>query len=114
MWITHDLGVIAGLAEIVNVMYAGRICEYAPVNDIYKDPQHPYTRGLLQSVPRLDSDSASVLHAIPGNPPNMQHLPTGCAYQDRCEFKREICLTQRPALRRISDLRQKACHLEAL
>jgi oligopeptide transport system ATP-binding protein len=112
--ITHDLGVIAGIADNVLVMYAGRICEYAPVNDIYKDPQHPYTRGLLQSVPRLDSDNSSVLHAIPGNPPNMQHLPAGCAYQDRCEFKREICLTERPALRRISDLRQKACHLEAL
>lgn len=112
--ITHDLGVIAGISDNVLVMYAGRICEYAPVLDIFKDPQHPYTRGLLQSVPRLDSDNTRVLHAIPGNPPDMQHLPAGCAYQDRCEFQREICLTKRPLLQGISDRRQKACHLEVL
>jgi len=112
--ITHDLGVIAGISDNVLVMYAGRICEYAPVNDIFSDPQHPYTRGLLNSVPRLDSDNTRALHAIPGNPPNMQHLPTGCAFHERCEFKREICLSQQPALQRINDLRQKACHLEAL
>ena len=112
--ITHDLGVIAGISDNVAVMYAGRIYEYAPVDDIFQDPQHPYTRGLLQSVTRLDSDSSRALHAIPGNPPNMQHLPTGCAFRERCEFQREICMMQRPALKRISDVRQKACHLEAL
>lgn len=112
--ITHDLGVIAGISDNVLVMYAGRICECAPVADIFRDPQHPYTRGLLNSVPRLDSDSNQILHSIPGNPPNMQHLPAGCAFQDRCEFRREICLSQQPALIRINDLRQKACHLEAL
>jgi len=112
--ITHDLGVIAGISDNVMVMYAGRICEYAPVNDIFDDPQHPYTRGLLQSVTRLDSDPKRVLHAIPGNPPNMQHLPAGCAYQERCEFQREICLSEQPALRRIGDKRLKACHLDAL
>ena len=112
--ITHDLGVIAGISDNVLVMYAGRICEYAPVFDIFRDPQHPYTRGLLQSVPRLDSDGTQVLHAIPGNPPNMQQLPAGCAYQERCEFQREVCLQQRPTLKRVSDGRQKACHLEVL
>ena len=112
--ITHDLGVIAGISDNVMVMYAGRVCEYAPVNDIFDDPQHPYSRGLLQSVTRLDSDPKRVLHAIPGNPPNMQHLPAGCAYQERCEFQREICLSQQPALRRIGDKRLKACHLDAL
>ena len=112
--ITHDLGVIAGISDNVAVMYAGRICEYAPVDDIFQDPQHPYTRGLLQSVTRLDSDSSRALHAIPGNPPNMTQLPAGCAFQERCEFQREICLTQRPVLHRISEKRQKACHLEAL
>jgi oligopeptide transport system ATP-binding protein len=112
--ITHDLGVIAGISDNVLVMYAGRICEYAPVDDLFQDPQHPYTRGLLQSVTRLDSDSSRMLHAIPGNPPNMQHLPAGCAFQERCEFQREICLTTRPALQRISEGRQKACHLEVL
>jgi oligopeptide transport system ATP-binding protein len=112
--ITHDLGVIAGISDNVAVMYAGRICEYAPVDDIFQDPQHPYTRGLLQSVTRLDSDSSRALHAIPGNPPNMTQLPAGCAFQERCEFQREICLTKRPVLHRISEKRQKACHLEAL
>ena len=112
--ITHDLGVIAGISDNVAVMYAGRICEYAPVDDIFQDPQHPYTRGLLQSVTRLDSDSSRALHAIPGNPPNMTQLPAGCAFQERCEFQREICLTQHPELHRISEKRQKACHLEAL
>ena len=112
--ITHDLGVIAGISDNVAVMYAGRICEYSPVDNLFNDPQHPYTRGLLQSVTRLDSDSSRALHAIPGNPPNMTQLPAGCAFQERCEFQREICLTQRPALHRISEKRQKACHLEAL
>ncbi len=112
--ITHDLGVIAGISDNVLVMYAGRICEYAPVDDIFRDPQHPYTRGLLNSVPRLDGDTNRALHAIPGNPPNMQHLPTGCAFHERCEFQREICVTEQPALTRINDSRQKACHLEAL
>jgi oligopeptide transport system ATP-binding protein len=112
--ITHDLGVIAGISDNVAVMYAGRICEYAPVDDIFQDPQHPYTRGLLQSVTRLDSDSSRALHAIPGNPPNMTQLPAGCAFQERCEFQREICLTTHPVLHRISEKHQKACHLEAL
>ncbi|MFW2441014.1 MAG: ABC transporter ATP-binding protein [Arenicellales bacterium] len=112
--ITHDLGVIAGISDNVLVMYAGRICEYAPVDDLFRDPQHPYTRGLLNSVPRLDSDNTRALYAIPGNPPNMQHLPSGCAFHDRCEFTRENCLTQTPVLHRISDTRQKACHLEVL
>ena len=112
--ITHDLGVIAGISDNVLVMYAGRICEYAPVNDIFSDPQHPYTRGLLNSVPRLDSDSSRALHTIPGNPPNMQHLPTGCAFHERCDFRRDICVSQQPGLQRISERRQKACFLEAL
>jgi len=112
--ITHDLGVIAGLSDNVVVMYAGRIVESAPVGAIFRDPQHPYTHGLLKSVPRLDTAGSAALHAIPGNPPNLQHLPPGCAYQPRCEFRRDRCLTERPELRRIGDRRHKACHLEAL
>ncbi|HBE92316.1 MAG TPA: ABC transporter ATP-binding protein [Gammaproteobacteria bacterium] len=112
--ITHDLGVIAGISDNVAVMYAGRVCEYAPVRAIFNDPQHPYTLGLLQSVPRLDAVEATALHAIPGNPPNLQHLPAGCSYQDRCEFMRDICVSDRPELHRISDGRSKACHLEVL
>jgi len=112
--ITHDLGVIAGLSDNVVVMYAGRIVESAPVGAIFRDPQHPYTHGLLKSVPRLDTAGSAALHAIPGNPPNLQHLPPGCAYQPRCEFRRDRCLTERPELRRIGDRRHNACHLEAL
>jgi len=112
--ITHDLGVIAGIADNVAVMYAGRVCEYAPVDDLFRDPQHPYTRGLLQSVPRLDTAGTTALHAIPGNPPNLQHVPPGCAYQPRCAFAFDACLAERPELRAINDGRLKACHLEAL
>ncbi len=111
--ITHDLGVIAGISDQVMVMYAGRVCEMAPVHQLFKSPQHPYTEGLLSSVPRLDT-VASKLHAIPGNPPNMLHLPAGCAYQDRCEHRVDICTTQRPALKNIGPGVSKACHLESL
>jgi oligopeptide transport system ATP-binding protein len=112
--ITHDLGVIAGIADEVMVMYAGRICEQGPVAAIFSDPQHPYTRALLKSVPRLDAEVGSGLYAIPGNPPDMQQLPAGCAFQQRCEFVREACLTHQPPLTRIAPQRLKACHLEAL
>lgn len=112
--ITHDLGVIAGIADEVMVMYAGRVCEQGPVEAIFRDPQHPYTRGLLQSVPRLDSKISSGLYAIPGNPPDMQHLPSGCAFHERCEFVRDTCVATQPPLIRIAPRRYKACHLEAL
>ncbi len=81
--ITHDLGVIAGLCERVLVMYAGRIVESGPVRDIFKDPQHPYTAGLLASMPRLDESDGAPLSPIPGQPPNLQRLPSGCAFSDR-------------------------------
>jgi oligopeptide transport system ATP-binding protein len=112
--ITHDLGVIAGIADNIAVMYAGRVCEYAPVDSIFRDPQHPYSYGLLQSVPRLDTTAATALHAIPGNPPDLQHLPDGCAYMDRCEFSKQVCREVRPELQHVSRGRLKACHLEVL
>ena len=112
--ITHDLAVVAETCDRIIVMYAGEVVEAGTAMDIFYRPQHPYTRGLLESVPRMDKDSDHELHAIPGNPPNMTQLPAGCAFQERCEFQREICLTQHPVLHRISEKRQKACHLEAL
>ena len=112
--ITHDLGVIAGIADNVAVMYAGRVSEYGPAASLFRDPQHPYTLGLLQSVPRMDTTTSTALHAIPGNPPNLQHLPTGCAFSDRCEFVRQQCHEQRPLLEPVSNGRLKACHLEVL
>ena len=110
--ITHDLGVIAGISDNVMVMYGGRIYEYAPVRDLFRDPQHPYTAGLLRSVPRLDTAGSSGLSAIPGNPPNLQHLPTGCAFHDRCTSRMDICSQQRPELRATEHDRLRACHLE--
>jgi oligopeptide transport system ATP-binding protein len=112
--ITHDLGVVAGLCERVLVMYAGRIVEDGPALPIFADPQHPYTRGLLGSMPRLDQASAQELTTIPGQPPDLQALPAGCAFRDRCGFAFERCRSERPRLRAFATARRKACHLERL
>jgi oligopeptide transport system ATP-binding protein len=111
--ITHDLGVVAGLCERVMVMYAGRIIETGPIEPIFADPQHPYTLGLLSSMPRLDEHTAAELRTIPGQPPNLQAPPEGCAFRDRCAFAFERC-AERPQLRACAPGRAKACHLERL
>jgi oligopeptide transport system ATP-binding protein len=111
--ITHDLGVVAGLCERVMVMYAGRIVEDGPVDALFEDPQHPYTQGLLHSMPRLD-DAAASLTTIAGQPPNLQALPPGCSFNDRCRFAFERCIEERPRLRGFAPGRSKACHLERL
>src|SRR3546814_8548571 len=85
--ITHDLGVIAGLSDRVMVMYAGNIVETGSVRDIFYDPQHPYTEGLLKSMPRLDDDTRQELPTIPGQPPNLQHLPTGRSEEHTSELQ---------------------------
>jgi oligopeptide transport system ATP-binding protein len=110
--ITHDLGVIAGLADRVMVMYAGSIVEEGAVRDIFKRPQHPYTEGLLKSMPRLDSHGLNRLETIGGQPPNLQNLPTGCSFRDRCQYAFERCAQERPLLHSIDAGRAKACHLE--
>ena len=112
--ITHDLGVIAGLCDRVLVMYAGRVVESGPVRDIFKSPQHPYTAGLLASMPRLDETDAARLTAIPGQPPNLQRLPPGCAFSDRCPRVFEPCRSIRPPLEPFAPARMKACHLPHL
>jgi len=112
--ITHDLGVIAGLCDRVLVMYAGRIVESGPARDIFKNPQHPYTAGLLFSMPRLDEAEATRLATIPGQPPNLQRLPAGCAFNDRCQYAMERCRVERPALNAFAPGRMKACHLAQL
>jgi oligopeptide transport system ATP-binding protein len=111
--ITHDLGVVAGLCERVTVMYAGRIVEQGPIEPIFDDPRHPYTLGLLRSMPRLDEQSSTELSAIPGQPPNLQALPAGCTFRDRCPYAFERCLA-RPELLEFDQGRAKACHLEQL
>lgn len=110
--ITHDLGVIAGLADRVLVMYAGRIVEAGPVDPVFADPAHPYTAGLLRSSPRLDEMRGDQLATIPGQPPNLQALPAGCAFAPRCRRCFERCRADLPVLRRIDHSRLKACHLE--
>ena len=112
--ITHALGVVAGLCDRVLVMYGGRIVEDAPVRQTFYEPQHPYTHGLLRSTPRLDEADGAELRTIPGQPPNLQRLPPGCAFNERCAWQMERCRTEEPALREIDAGRRKACHLDRL
>ncbi|MCX3061017.1 ABC transporter ATP-binding protein [Streptomyces beihaiensis] len=114
--ITHDLGVVADVADKIAVMYAGRIVEQAPVHELYKRPAHPYTRGLLDSIPRLDQKGQE-LFAIQGLPPNLLKVPTGCAFNPRCPMAQDICRTDLPALVEVSEQdggvlpgRRSACH----
>ncbi|WP_333769032.1 ABC transporter ATP-binding protein [Streptomyces sp. IBSBF 2435] len=107
--ITHDLGVVADVADKIAVMYAGRIVETSPVHDIYRAPAHPYTKGLLDSIPRLDQKGRE-LYAIKGLPPNLLHIPPGCAFNPRCPRARDICRTDVPPLYRVSQDRASACH----
>jgi len=112
--ITHDMGVVAGVADRVVVMYAGRAVEVGNVDQIFYEPHHPYTLGLLASLPRLDEDRSDVrLHRIKGQPPSLVHVPPGCAFHPRCEFARcpDPCSTEVPQLRALGDLDHiAACH----
>jgi len=108
--ITHDLGIVAGFAESVNVMYAGRIVESGDAISVFEQPQHPYTWGLLGSVSRLDRPATARLHAIPGSPPSLAHPPSGCAFHPRCAFADARSLTHVPDLRIVSGSHAVACH----
>jgi oligopeptide transport system ATP-binding protein len=107
--ITHDLGVVARYADRVAVMYGGRIVEQASARDIYKRPSHPYTRGLLASVPRLDGDATQRLLPIEGSPPDLSRLPPGCAFAPRCRHAVAECHQQRPQLRSLGPQHIMAC-----
>ncbi|WP_435746959.1 ABC transporter ATP-binding protein [Nocardioides sp. SYSU DS0663] len=106
--ITHDLGVVADIADRIAVMYAGSIVENADVYDLYRQPAHPYTEGLLSSIPRLDSKGEE-LYAIPGLPPNLLAMPQGCPFHPRCHRVRDVCRVDEPALRPIAG-RASKCH----
>ena len=110
--ITHDLGVIAGLADRVAVMYAGRIVEVGDVRSIFADPRHPYTRGLLACTPRLDEAGAGLMTTISGQPPNLQRLPSGCSFHPRCAHVTDRCKTERPLLEVVGPSRAKACFVD--
>jgi oligopeptide transport system ATP-binding protein len=107
--ITHDLGLVARYADRVCVMYAGRIVETAPALDLYERPRHPYTRGLMASVPRLDAPAGRRLVPIKGQPPDLANLPQGCAFQARCTYAMERCRSEAPPLAAVSDRHFKAC-----
>jgi oligopeptide transport system ATP-binding protein len=107
--ITHDLGVVADVADRIAVMYAGRIMERAEVFSLYRAPAHPYTKGLLESIPRLDQKGQQ-LAAIGGLPPNLMRIPPGCEFHPRCRYAQDICRTDRPELREVAPGRESACH----
>ncbi|WP_316526494.1 ABC transporter ATP-binding protein [Kitasatospora brasiliensis] len=114
--ITHDLGVVADVADKIAVMYAGRIVETAPVHELYANPAHPYTKGLLRSIPRLDQKGQE-LYAIKGLPPNLLKVPAGCAFNPRCDAATDLCRSEIPALHHVTDKdgkeltgRRSACH----
>ncbi|NIN69388.1 MAG: ATP-binding cassette domain-containing protein [Anaerolineae bacterium] len=111
IWITHDLGIIAGIADRVEVMYAGYIIESADVKDLYGDPRHPYTLGLLGSVPRLDLGKKKKLTPIFGLPPDLIDLPSGCPFAARCDYRIDDCVG-RPELRLIAPGHEVACWVD--
>jgi oligopeptide transport system ATP-binding protein len=113
MLITHDLGVVARYADRVVVMYGGRIVETAPARELYKSPRHPYTVGLLRSVPRLDGDTSRRLVPIDGQPPDLSQLPPGCAFEPRCRLASARCRSERPSLEPVSPTHHKACFADA-
>lgn len=111
LFITHDLGVIANTADDVMVMYLGRVIEKGPVNDVFADPQHPYTQGLLQSVPSVSGQVQPRLKAIEGSVPSLANPPSGCGFRDRCPHTFAKCANIVPELRVTSDAHFVACHL---
>ncbi len=107
--ITHDLGVVADVADRIAVMYAGRLVETADILPLYAKPAHPYTKGLLDSIPRLDQ-KGQTLAAIGGLPPNLLRIPAGCAFNPRCPIAQDICRREVPELREVAPGRFSACH----
>jgi oligopeptide/dipeptide ABC transporter ATP-binding protein len=102
IWITHDLGVIAGIADRVMVMYAGQVVEEGPVNEIFKDPQHPYTQALLKTVPAVRGPREEKLQVIEGQPPILHEAPVACSFRNRCQYAFDRCSQENPALTDVS------------
>jgi peptide/nickel transport system ATP-binding protein len=107
--VTHDIGVVAEMADRVAVMYAGQVVEQGPIEDVLRHPHHPYTRALIQAIPRVTGD-VSLARALPGSPPSLLTIPeTGCVFRDRCPVRRSICDTERPPMRAMEVGRDVAC-----
>ncbi len=114
VWITHDLALIAGLADRISVLYAGTVVEDAPVDQLFAAPAHPYTRGLLASIPRMDGDDAARLTSIGGTPPEPGRRPAGCPFAPRCAMAIDVCRSSVPALeplRGAATPHRVACHV---
>jgi oligopeptide transport system ATP-binding protein len=107
--ITHNLGIVAGICDRVAVMYGGRMVEVAPRDDLFAEPRHPYTLGLLRCVPRVDMVTAGVFQSIPGQPPDLIGSPSGCAFAPRCEFVGDRCVDETPPLTPPVSEHQAAC-----
>jgi oligopeptide transport system ATP-binding protein len=112
IWITHDLGVVAGMADRVIVMYAGYIVEEARVRELYQNPRHPYTMGLLASLPRLDAERPRKLKSIEGLPPDLIDFPKGCPFYARCNYRIDVCAREMPPLRTVGVGHEVACHVD--
>jgi oligopeptide/dipeptide ABC transporter ATP-binding protein len=110
IFITHDLALLAGFADAIMVIYAGRVCERGPRDDVYAQPLHPYTRALLGAVERVRAPQSGRLGAIPGDPPDLAHLPPGCPFAPRCPLAQPVCTAQTPELREWLPGRNAACH----
>lgn len=110
--ITHDLGVVADTADRIQVMYAGQIIERGTVEEIFANPQHPYTWALLQSVPRLDTKNKDTLYALNGTPPDLIKPPVGCPFAARCEYCMQICLEEMPEVTNVVNDHQVSCWLK--
>jgi oligopeptide/dipeptide ABC transporter ATP-binding protein len=109
IWITHDLGIIAGIADRVIVMYGGYLVECAPVKDLYLSPKHPYTQGLLSSLPHLEEAGTRRLTSIEGHPPNLLSEPMSCPFSPRCPHVFDRCIEENPALLPINGYHEVAC-----
>lgn len=112
IWITHDLGIVAGLAQRVIVMYGGFIIEESPVKDLYVNPSHPYTIGLLGSLPRLDETERERLYSIEGMPPVLYRKPTACPFAPRCKWAMKRCWKENPTLQEVSPEHRVACWVD--
>ena len=113
MIITHNLGVVARYVDRVNVMYAGRLIETGPTEAIYAEPKHPYTLGLLASVPRLDHHTTESLKVIRGLPPNLARLPKGCSFAPRCDYAMDRCREDKPVMEKVGEDHYRACFYDA-
>lgn len=111
--ITHSLGVVAGMCDTINVMYAGRVVEHGATKDLFASPMHPYTQGLIKSVPRLDKDVDGRLFSIPGQPPNVIDLPSCCPFYPRCNKTMDICKKKYPPLKQFGNGHCASCWLYA-